>query len=178
MRKLLTILALTFAMLCQAQHMKFMGIPIDGTINQFTQKLATKGIKIHPENAKKSGIDNRYFYGKFMNRQAVFWVWYNPKTKIVYDVKVILYGHYEETKQMYDNVKTIVNEKYKISKIQKGELVDGTETEMFTICDDNGKFIGFISLAKESEYGDYWLSIFYSDAINNIKNSKTEYDDI
>ena len=51
MKKILMIL---FAMLMTvnvySQHMKFMGVPIDGNINSFAAKMAAKGFTISPRN--------------------------------------------------------------------------------------------------------------------------------
>lgn len=179
MRKLLALLFLMLTITCHAQHMKFLGIPIDGTINQFTQKLSTKGIKVHPNNARDSGIANRIFYGQFMNKQAEILVWFNPKTKIVHTVKVILYGKsYEETKQMYDDVSEVIKNKYNVQSTETGKLTDGTETYDYTIQNDSKKAIGWIILAKEYKHGNDWLSIFYRDAVNFEKDEASKYDDI
>lgn len=178
MRKLLALLFLMLTITCHAQHMKFLGIPIDGTINQFTQKLSTKGIKVHPNNARDSGIDNRKFYGQFMNKQAIIRVWFNPKTKIVYEVKVVLYGkNYEETEQMYDAVSEVIKNKYNVESTETGKLTDGTKAFRYIIQNDNEKTIGIISLAREHDYND-WLSIFYVDAVNFEKDEASKYDDI
>ena len=178
MRKLLALLFLMLTITCHAQHMKFLGIPIDGTINQFTQKLSTKGIKVHPNNARDSGIDNRKFYGQFMNKQAHIWVWFNPKTKIVHTVKVVLYGkNYEETEQMYDKVSEVIKNKYNVQSTGTGELSDGTDSYYYIIQNDSEKIIGWISLAREHDYND-WLSIFYTDAMNYKKDEASKYDDI
>lgn len=178
MRKLLALLFLMLTITCHAQHMKFLGIPIDGTINQFTQKLSTKGIKVHPNNARDSGINNRKFYGQFMNKQAIIWVWFNPKTKIVHTVKVVLYGkNYEETKQMYDAVSEVIKNKYNVKSTETGKLTDGTDSYDYIIQNDSKKAIGWISLAREHDYND-WLSIFYTDAVNYKKNEASKYDDI
>ncbi|MCI6861870.1 MAG: hypothetical protein MR860_07770 [Prevotella sp.] len=178
MRKLLALLFLMLTITCQAQHMKFMGIPIDGTINQFTQKLSTKGIKVHPNNARDSGIANREFYGQFMNKQAIIWVWFNPKTKIVYEVKVVLYGkNGDETQKMYDKVSEVIKNKYNVQSTGTGELSDGTDSYYYIIQNDSEKIIGWVSLAREQDYDD-WLSIFYTDAVNYKKNEASKYDDI
>lgn len=179
MKKLLALLFLMLTITCQAQHMKFMGIPIDGTINQFTQKLSTKGIKVHPNNARDSGIANRIFYGQFMNKQAEILVWFNPKTKIVHTVKVVLYGkNYEETEQMYDDVSEVIKNKYNVQSTETGKLTGGAETYDYTIQNDSKKAIGWIILAKENGYSGYWLSIFYRDAVNFEKDEASKYDDI
>ena len=64
-----------------SQHMKFMGIQLDGTIAQFTTKLQQKGVTISSEN-KYSGDGCRYFSGIFYGKEAKILVFYIPSTKI------------------------------------------------------------------------------------------------
>ena len=71
------------------QHMKFMGIPLDGTITTFTTKLQAKGVKISPNNSK-SGAGCRWFVGSFFGQSAEIYVYYNPTTKIVYRAKAVI----------------------------------------------------------------------------------------
>lgn len=43
----------TYAQTERKEHFSFMNIPINGNINMFAQKLATKGIKVSPTNKVK-----------------------------------------------------------------------------------------------------------------------------
>ena len=47
----------------QAEHLKFMGIPLTGTITQFQQKLATKGVT-HNKRASATELLNHDFFKK------------------------------------------------------------------------------------------------------------------
>jgi hypothetical protein len=72
------------------QHMSFLGIPIDGTISQFQEKLIKKGFKLSSKN-KEYGAGERAFDGKFMGRNALCVVSYNQyKNNIVVGVRVLL----------------------------------------------------------------------------------------
>lgn len=87
MKKYLTlILFVLMSITAAAQHMKFMGIPLNGTIAQFTTKLQSKGITISPTN-KYSGAGCRYFSGSFFGKRAEFYVYYIPSSKLVYRAK-------------------------------------------------------------------------------------------
>ena len=111
-------------------------------------------------------------------QKNAIWVWFNPKTKIVYQVKVVLYGKNEdETQQMYDKVSEVIKNKYNVQSTGTGELSDGTDSYYYIIQNDSEKIIGWISLAREHDYND-WLSIFYTDAMNYKKDEASKYDDI
>ncbi len=92
---LLTVLVLTlaFAVPAQAQtasHFRFMGIPINGTITNFQSKLASKGFIYDAQASKRSDPGVRRFNGMFSGNEAKLVVFFDSKTKIVYNVKVII----------------------------------------------------------------------------------------
>ena len=90
-----------------------------------------------------------------------------------------MYGkNYEETEQMYDDVSEVIKNKYNVESTETGKLPDGTKAFRYIIQNDNEKTIGIISLAKENGYSGYWLSIFYTDAMNYVKKYASQYDDI
>lgn len=66
-----------------AQHLKFMGLPIDGTITSFNSKLLTKGFRISPKN-KTEGPGARVYRGKFANMPCDITMQYSTKTNIVF----------------------------------------------------------------------------------------------
>lgn len=71
-------------------HMKFMGIPLNGTIEQFSQKLKTKGITYDAIASKKLSPGAKLYNGTFMGEHAQFVVMFNAKSRIVYGVGVEL----------------------------------------------------------------------------------------
>ena len=88
MRKILSLVFLLTVFFVNAQHMQFMGIPIDGTINSFQTKLQSKGFKISPLN-KYARVGMRVFEGVFAGEKSVINVYYSSKTKTVHSVQVI-----------------------------------------------------------------------------------------
>lgn len=78
------------AVCAQAQHMKFMGIPLDGTIDSFQAKLAAKGIKPDKQYNATTPVGSRFFEGIFCGYQAEFYAYYNAKTKNVYRCKACI----------------------------------------------------------------------------------------
>ena len=60
-------------------HMKFMGIPLNGTIEQFSQKLKIKGITYDAIASKKLSPGAKLYNGTFMGEHAQFVVMFNAK---------------------------------------------------------------------------------------------------
>lgn len=72
---LIVCLAVTSA---NAQHLDFMGIPLDGTIANFQSKLLNKGCHIMKYNSRIP-VGIRGYDGIFAGKQAAIFVYYNPK---------------------------------------------------------------------------------------------------
>ena len=65
MKKFVLLLFVCLATLTvSAEHLKFKGIPLTGTISQFTAKLKAQGVTISPNN-KTAGPGFRWFIGTF-----------------------------------------------------------------------------------------------------------------
>ena len=62
-----------------------MGIPLNGTINQFQEKLISKGVKPYADfNKLAQGEPIRFFRGNFAGNKALIKIKYNNRTKIVW----------------------------------------------------------------------------------------------
>lgn len=108
-------LIITLIILCYAiggysqEHLAFKGIPIEGNINSFCQKLKSKGfMQIHSQ-------DNiRLFTGNFTGREATVGVVADQGGNDVYSV-VILFPSNKEWNQLvntYEYYKELYEEKY------------------------------------------------------------------
>ena len=65
-----------FVMYAQTEHMKFMGIPLNGTISSFQSKLLSKGIKYDEVLSRHLGVGCRCFNGNFSGEKANIYVYY------------------------------------------------------------------------------------------------------
>ena len=103
-----------FSILLQAQseHLKFMGIPLDGKISAFHKEMKKKGFSLDEiEGRKLHGI---YIYnGVFAGEKSQVFVYYDDKTKIVYRAGVIITCYSKETViNKYENSRDMLEEKY------------------------------------------------------------------
>ena len=87
------IITCLIAVIAQAQepkeHLKFMGIELNGTIADFQTKLQAKGLTVSPQS-KQHPTGVRVFDGTFSGEDAQIVVWYNPRTKEVYRAKAVI----------------------------------------------------------------------------------------
>ena len=182
------IISVFFALcLCVAasalQHMKFMGIPLDGTIDNFALKLKAKGITYDAAESKSADAGTRIFYGKFMGENARFVVFYNYKSKIVFSAAVELnYPTVESAHTPFVNLNDQLQQKYpdatcKEYKGPDGD-VDGLAMEIFDETGDN--MIGFILQTLKAPSSGYGISIYltYTDSDNLMKSEKILSDDL
>lgn len=73
-----------------SQHLSFKGIPIDGTIKSFQNKLAAKGFVYDAPRSKNAPAGERIFKGKQNGYEASLSVFYNRKNNNVYEVELSL----------------------------------------------------------------------------------------
>ena len=109
MKKFVTLLLLALALTAFAQdHMKFMGIPINGQLSTFCQALEKKGFTQYQMYSNAA-----VYSGLFTGRPAYVMVEITPKSKVVEDV-VVIYDYYkwEDMEAIYDEIKVKLAAKY------------------------------------------------------------------
>lgn len=135
MRKLfllLLMLMFSFALSAQTEHMKFAGIPLNGSIEQFQKKLVAKGFRLNAKVSKMLPVGTRSFIGTFAGKQGNIAVYYDTDTKIVYGAKVYYNGLTDDrAKEELDNLRSILSAKYGEANISDGTDKSGKTT--FTV---------------------------------------------
>ena len=179
MKQLLTSLllfAVALSAAAQGQHIKFMGLPLDGTISQFEQKLVAKGFKNDRQLNAQIMEPFRVFRGTFAGHSAMVHINYDAKTKIVYRAKVIVESSTESAcnsifNEFYNNISNKYNDWY----CEKNEVFGSSAT--YSWAGD----IGEIDLFRTEDYdvypNAYYVHIDYYDAINNAKHEESNSSD-
>lgn len=183
MKKIISVLfALCLCMAASAQqHMKFMGIPLDGTIDNFALKLKAKGVTYNAAKSKAAGSGGRVFSGKFMGENATISVLYNPKSKIVFSAAVeIQYPTVESAHIPFINLTESLQQKYPNAKPEENLGPDGDFIGMaFNIPDETGEDkIGFILQSLKTPSSGYGISIclMYTD-MDNFQKSEAIFNE-
>lgn len=155
---------IAFSISVNAAHLEFLGIPINGTINQFQNELFNKGFKISPDN-KKVGNGKRLYVGYFANERCNLAIHYNKKTKDVYECRVLLHNSTrEEQSQSYTDLKNSLTAKYDSSTIVFKEDVKLQIKDM----DETGDKWMVKGEEMETPEGLKWLSPVMYDIPGNI----------
>ena len=167
------------------EHMKFMGIPIDGTVENFTLKLKAKALTYDAVKSKKAGPGDRIFRGTFMGEKAEFDVYYNPKSKMVFGVMVALsYSSVELAYNPFKNIAEQLLKKYPKAVYEASKDSDG-DANGFTFSIQNKaetKRIGIIihTLQPSKSLLNDACSIYlmYTDVENFQKNEAMNNKDL
>lgn len=185
MRKLITCLLCMMALFTQAQteHLKFMGIPLNGTISTFQAKLQAKGIRYDAEGSRQLKVGCRSFKGSFSGEKADFYVYYNEKTKVVYRAKaVITCFNKENGEEKFYSFKSMLKTKYS-NGIASDSEQDGHPSLSILVSDskkinDLG-FVGmYITNPPYSFMDEVYLHIDYEDIANREVNQTNNMDDL
>ena len=185
MKKIVVTLMLSlFCLMVQGQaHMKFMGIPLTGHVDLFTQKLKAKGLTCDVAKTKVAPSGTKYYKGVFMGEDAEFMIMFNSKDKTVFSVVVdIEYSTLESVKSQFVDIADKLKEKYPdaaigLSKNDDGD-VDGVK---FSIPDKEKKnLMGLIiqtTILPDGVHEKYYrISLSYCDVANFNKNEKFRVD--
>ena len=174
-------LAMTTSFAQGEQHLKFMGIPITGTINQFQSKLASKGITVDQSVNKYIGVGGRAFKGVFAGKKAQIYVYYDETTKIVYRAKAVIDSYDEDTSDNdYYHFVDLLTTKYPDVEVETGEH-DGYESTTLYVPNNstgNYQYLGSIDVFRSEDYSAYSLYIDYTDTGNYIKHEDRNLEDL
>lgn len=176
---------LSFA--AEAAHLEFMGIPINGTISSFQTKLLAKGATVGKHNKDlPSGI--RSFDGVFAGKDCIIIVWYNQRTKHVYQVRAIVECiSLEVAHNTFDYYKNLLNQKYSGVALTSDMLEEQSEPFDFYMMVIEppivvgAKLIGSISvniIDYDTYPASYGVAITYEDFENSQKNEQNIIDDL
>lgn len=170
----------------QSEHVKFMGIPINGTINQFQKEIERKGW-IYNENESVKSSGSRIFNGMFANEEAELYVLFENQTYTVYQVAILINAESKENAIIkYNKLKDLYNRKY--PEYKKDEYaIDNTEALEITITNrrdnsDLGTITMFIGKTYERTNNmqeiKYHLNINYVDSYNEQIETNILLDDL
>lgn len=197
MKRLLTFiccLVITLAAYAQNnnnEHLRFMGIPITGTITQFQTKLVNKGCTVNNSLSEAASNGIRVLNGTLIGNKVEIFVFYSTRSKVVYRVKAVISGDSEElAEQHYYKLKNLLSQKYTLGNETTN---DGKEAISFTAlkkdisAEDlaNSIYLGTIDLfiSKDSPEwlrypNNYNVHIDYHDTTNSELNDNEMLDDL
>lgn len=188
MKKLLITLTMLFAVIniMAQEHLSFQGIPIEGSMMAFCQKLKAKGFT-------QIGRDNNMtmFTGDFTGRQASVGVGATDDGKSVYSVAVAFdkSNEWNTLVSTYDYYKGLYTRKYgdpSACQEHNPSRRDSNTSLMYELSQGTVSYVsawnvtgGTIELSiKKADYSDGVVVILYRDAQNVETKIKKDLEDI
>ncbi|MCO6025841.1 hypothetical protein NG821_08325 [Prevotella cerevisiae] len=161
----------------QNEHLKFNGIPLTGTIEQYQKQLISKGFKLNKFSSKYSVEDGtRIFNGKFLNKKAKIAVYFDPETQIVFAAQAY-YNHLnaQDAKIRLEELRKLLASKYGNNAFVEHD--QSPEQPGFIINAKEGQIYGFVQKSK-GVYHNFSTHIQYTDAINSSNHKKQFMNDL
>lgn len=182
MRKALIIFSLFIvcSVSSQTEHLKFMGIPLDGRIESFQTQLERKGFKLIPHNSAYP-VNTRVYEGIFSGERSNVYVWYNPRTHTVYRAKAMITRESKELiRQLLDIMESKLFLKYGEDHLLALPVKDefGHEFTQYSRFLESGSIDLFVTSTGYSSQNTFFLQVDYKDTENSRKNTKDEMDDL
>ena len=192
-KRVITLLFLAVTMSAVAEdHMKFMGIPINGQLSTFCQALEKKNFRL-----EKMYTDRARYEGSFTGKPVYVIVEATPNTQTVCDVLVAYKDNrtWEELEDLYSGLKEQLTAKYG-RPVEWHQLGDAPKNASFTdiqrkLADAEltrrAKFdteTGTIDLGIDNlrlfggQIGILSTYIIYIDKANTTKRDQEAYDDL
>ena len=180
--------------IAQNDHLKFSGIPLDGTVSQFHNKIIQKGYKYDAEMTKRL-TGGRAYVGVFAGEQSDIYVYYDLKTSKVYRVKVVISSLSESlAKQKFESMVSRLKNKYTENNSLYDDSKDSNFVDSYLILPLRDKYNEFLT-AWGNSYGGisifitesadkynypyhYSLHIDYEDQLNSDAHRKSIEDDL
>ena len=185
MKKQLLLLVITLFVstgaMAQTEHLKFMGIPLNGIITQFQNKIMAKGLQVNSAANKFIPAGCRAFTGVFSGKNADIYVYYDEKNKLVYRAKAVITFYQDSYRQSaFEKFKESLDNKY--SGMASTDEQDGYPSYILIVENSKEERIGDISMYmtdRENSYpAEYTLHIDYNDELNSEKHEKNNDDDL
>ncbi|MCQ2274936.1 MAG: hypothetical protein MJZ86_09110 [Bacteroidales bacterium] len=181
-KALLFILLSAFALtsFAQKEHLKFQGIPIDGSISSFNQKVASKGWTYDSFLTKNAPMACNVYKGKYFSREATMAAYYTTQTKTVFRVRVIINISTKNTMESVANeLKNLLKKKFENSTLETTTSDEDYPLTIIYIPNASGDtLVGAISILEKDYLSDYTLIIDFEDVINSEKDSDEKLSDL
>ena len=174
----LFLLFLTLSVQAQTKHMKFAGIPLAGTIEQFQKKLVAKGFHVQTMLNRQLPVGTRLFKGVFAGKTGNVAVYYDVGAKVVYGAKVYFDSlTSDRARTELDNLKSLLTIKYGEENITDGVDHEGHPT--FTVKTVLGSIYCYMMQdASMSSYPYDWSThAEFSDATNSFRHESNILND-
>lgn len=168
---------------CNAQsHLRFMGIPLTGSIATFQSKLLAKGCRLNKSGSANLPVGVRLFDGRFAGEDADIFIYYDENSYRVYRAKVVVTrDESDAANQVYNDFESMLRSKYMAERF-KDDTNNGYPSIGITVTDNTDSYIlGFIDLYRSTNTvyyeTNYTVHLDYYDGENLSQHNDNRMDD-
>ena len=164
----------------QTEHVKFLGIPLDGNIQQFQENLSARGCVYDQKTSDLLPKGMRAFKGAYAKHDALMIVLYDETADVVYQAKAIITCHGME---MGDSVFNEINGQLQSefgTLLSTKSIQYGHESYGYTILSPERVVIGDIGLfmtKDENNSNVYLVQVQYTDTANLRMHERQQSED-
>lgn len=171
---ILIISCLCFTQAFSDDHLKFLGFPIDGTVDEYASKIKSKGFYVSPDNVYASkGL--RLMKGPFLGKERDIRLNYDQYTNLMYGVTFSeKFYDKEEAKSLYDKLVSLLREKYPNATFDPYPSVETDGVPIYCCSFEIKEGIICVGIFFDEDPG-YGFRMSYSDRINSNKKNEREH---
>lgn len=152
------------------EHLKFMGIPLDGPVSVFQRRLEKKGVKFDINLPTEQDIGSKAYVGTFSGEQAAIYVYYHVQDSCVFRAKAVIECKSEALgSSKFAKFRNLLAMKYK-NEISSVGQQDGFPTYTVEVSySDSADIMGSIDIyiTTPSYYvSEMYVHIDYTDFMN------------
>lgn len=174
-KKTLTLMLLLLALTTTAQteHVRFMGVPLDGDIQQFQQELTAKGCNHDPEASAAMPKGLMVFKGTFTGHEARLYVFHDETTNLVYQAQAVITCKGKDAcEAVFEDINSQLQEKYG-TLLSTKNVQYGHDSYGYTIMSEQRVVIGdvgiFVTMDENTPDG-FSVHVQYTDTANQRKH--------
>lgn len=163
----------------EVEHIKFMGFPLTGSIDEVQARLMRKDFKVGAMS-KTMAVGSRLFKGFFTGKEASVIVYYNKSLdNQVYSTRVFFDKHfsYEASKMAVEDMVDRLEARYG-TRPERVFADDVDQYEKHTLSVYGGWIYVWTQKQREWDENSYLLLLEYHDAENELQNYRLENEDL
>ena len=174
------LLMLSLSSSAQTEHVRFLGITLDGTIQQFQDELLAIGCTYDKETSALLPKGAKAFRGSYSSHDALLIVFHDETTNIVYQAKAVITCHGA------DSCETVFNSINGMLQAEYGSLLSTKSTQYghdsygYSIMSEQRVVIGDAGLfvtRNENKPDEYLVQVQYTDIANMRIHEKQKAED-
>ena len=170
-------LLVTVSLSAQTEHVRFLDVPLDGTIQQFQKELAAKGCRYDSATSAQLPKGIKAFKGSYANHDASMIIYHDETSGVVYQAMATISCYGEEVcESLFIEMNNQLQAQYGTLLSTKSIQYDH-DSYGYTIMSNNREVIGVVGIfvtKDENTTDGYSVRVQYTDTANMRKHERLQ----